>query len=81
MKLFEINDNPLSEILNEVAVVSSWIEDLSYDDETGSVWMTTLSGGQYEIPEVPYEVFEEWINADSKGKHWWESIKGFYTEP
>ena len=32
MKLFELKDNPLMEILNEEGVISSWIEDLSYDE-------------------------------------------------
>jgi len=79
MKLFELKDTPLTELLNEEAVISSWIADISYDEDAQSVWMTTLGGGQYEIPNVPYEEFEEWLAADSKGKHWWSDIKGIYT--
>lgn len=79
MKLFELKNNPLHEILNEEGVISSWIEDLSYDEDTGSVWMTTLSGGQYEIPGMDYEDYQAWLEADSKGKHWWSDIKGIFT--
>jgi len=89
MRLFEIKSNNKTIIenleqldkiiLNEVAVSSSWIADLTYDEEAGSVIMTTLGGGEYEIPGVPYEEYEEWISAPSKGKHWWSAIKGIFT--
>ena len=84
MRLFEIKTiRPISELdafyLTEEAVNSSWILDLSYDEDTGSVIMTTLSGSEYEIPDVPYEEFEAWVSAPSKGKHWWESVRGIYT--
>jgi hypothetical protein len=84
MRLFEIKTiRPISELdafyLTEEAVNSSWIADLSYDEDTGSVIMTTLSGSEYEIPDVPYEEFEAWVSAPSKGKHWWESVRGIYT--
>ena len=89
MRLLEINSNNKTVlenlqqldkiILSEEAVSSSWIADLTYNEETGSVIMTTLGGGEYEIPNVPYEEYEEWINAPSKGKHWWSAIKGIFT--
>lgn len=79
MKLFELNNKPLGELLLEEAVISSWIDDLTYDEDTGSVWMTTINGSSYEIPDVPIEEFEDWITSDSKGKHWWSSIKGIFT--
>jgi hypothetical protein len=41
--------------------------------------MTTLSGGEYEIPDVPREEFEEWVSAPSKGKFWWSDIRGVFT--
>lgn len=84
MRLFEIKTvRPISELdafyLTEEAVNSSWIADLSYDEDTGSVIMTTLGGGEYEIPDVPYEEFEAWVSAPSKGKHWWSDIRGIFT--
>jgi hypothetical protein len=84
MRLFEIKTiRPISELdafyLTEEAVNSSWIEDLTYDEETSSVIMTTLTGASYEIPDVPYEEFEAWVSAPSKGKHWWSDVKGIYT--
>jgi len=84
MRLFEIRTiYPISQLdsfyLTEEAVNSSWIEDLTYDEEAGSVIMTTIGGRSYEIPDVPYEEYEAWISAPSKGKWWWSDIKGIYT--
>jgi hypothetical protein len=84
MRLFEIKTiKHISELdafyLTEEAVNSSWIADLTYNEQNGSVIMTTLNGSEYEIPDVPYEEYEAWVSAPSKGKHWWESVKGIYT--
>jgi len=79
MKLFELKDNPLTELLNEEAVISSWIADLSYDEDTNSAWMTTSTGSSYEIPGMDYEDYKAWLDSDSKGKWWWSDIKGIFT--
>jgi|APSaa5957512493_1039668.scaffolds.fasta_scaffold19624_2 hypothetical protein len=79
MKLFEIYRNPLQELLSEEAVISSWISDLDYDDDTEGVWMRTLGGGEYLIPNVPREEFEAWLEADSKGRYWHSDIRDIYT--
>ena len=84
MRLTEIKSyKHISELnafyLTEEAVNSSWIADLTYIKDTGSVIMTTLGGGEYEIPDVPYEEFEQWLSAPSKGKHWWSDIRGIFT--
>jgi len=88
MRLFEIKNDTrtilkslkdLDRFIMEQPVSSSWITDLTYDEDAGSVIMTTMSGLSYEIPDVPYEEYEDWINAPSKGKHWWSAIKGIFT--
>jgi len=86
MLLFELIDPKVKHIsqidpyyLTEEAVSSSWIADLSYDEDVGSVIMTTQTGAAYEIPEVPYEIFQAWLSAVSKGKFWWSDIKGIFT--
>lgn len=70
MRLFEIQR------LDEESVFSSWIDELDYDD--GNVIMTLLSGRAYQIRDVPYDVFEEWLQASSKGKFFHSDIKGLY---
>jgi hypothetical protein len=81
MKLNEIRSNKIntdSMPLNEVAVNSSWIEDLEYDGDFGDVIMTLNSGRTYQISGVPEGMFEEWVMADSKGKFWHSDIVGHY---
>jgi hypothetical protein len=62
--------------LNEVAVISSWIEDLEFED--GDVIMSLNSGRQYMVHDVPDYVYEEWVQESSKGKFWWSDIRGLY---
>jgi hypothetical protein len=82
MKLLELTRKTLTynEFLLEKPVISSWIADLEYDDDLEAVIMTTLGGGEYTITDVPYEEFEYWVEAESKGKHWWSDIKGIFTD-
>jgi len=69
MRLVEIQ-------LDEVEVMSSWIDELEYDE--GDVIMTLLSGRQYRIQDVPEGMFRQWIDAPSKGKFWHSDIRDFY---
>lgn len=66
----------MREILTEEFVISSWIEDLTYDDP--NVIMTLGSGRAYIIDDVDFDLYEDWINALSKGKFWHEYIRGEY---
>ena len=45
MRLLELNYKTGIALLEEF-VQSSWIEDLTYDEDMGSVIMTTLGGGE-----------------------------------
>lgn len=66
----------LNQILTEVAVMSSWIEDLEYEDD--EIIMTLNSGRMYSIAGVPEGMYREWLEADSKGKYWHSDIRDFY---
>ena len=72
MRLFEIEMN-----LDEEQVFSSWIDEISYDGN-GRVLLLLLSGRQYIVHDVPEEVFEEWLEAPSKGKFWHSDIRDYY---
>ena len=63
-------------ILNEESVLSSWIEDLTWDDP--NVTMTLNNGRDYMIHNVPYGVFEEWLASSSKGRFWHGYVRGDY---
>lgn len=62
--------------LYEHRVKSSWIMDLSYEDN--GVVMTLLNDRSYFINNVPTLVFKQWIKAPSKGKYWHRRIRGNY---
>lgn len=68
MKLFEILCPSDPDILNEVAVTSSWIDDLEMEDS--DVIMTLLTGRQYRIHNFPDSLYDMWTEADSPGRFW-----------
>lgn len=67
-----------NEIMNEEAVLSSWIDELVYDEDEGICTMILLNGREYDIP-IPEEVYQEWLYASSKGSFWHTDIKDIYT--
>ena len=64
------------EILNEQRVLSSWINDLNYDD--GKIIMTLNNGRKYMIKDTPEELYNKWIISPSKGKFWHANIARKY---
>lgn len=77
MKLFDILDStyaPVNEaILDEIAVLSSWITNMSVRDN--NIIITLRSGRQYRVYGAG-RLFKEWNRAPSKGKFWHARIKG-----
>ena len=68
-------------VIKEEPVASSWIMDLTYlefEDGTHGVQMTTKGGRSYFIDGVSQDDYQRWMNAMSKGKHYWSDIKYFY---
>lgn len=78
MRLLEIFTLDEQNIINEVAVDSSWIEDIELHHTGKDVIMTLLSGRTYLIPRVPVKLYDLWIEADSPGKFWHNYIAGKY---
>jgi len=71
--------------LNEVGVDSSWIIDLTHDSEdmdltynSGNVDML-VAGYAYVIHTVPENVFNQWLNAESKGSFFKHFIEHKYV--
>jgi hypothetical protein len=70
-----------SEIIREEPVASSWITDLDYfvfDNGSTAVRMKTKGGGEYYIDGASQTDYDRWMQAISKGKHWWSDIKYSY---
>lgn len=67
-----------TEILNEKAVVSSWISDLTYNRPNKVLTMRLSTGRTYYIPGVTRRTFDNWARSGSKGRFFHNFIKGRY---
>lgn len=58
---------------------SHWIAALEYKEETGDIIMRTKSGRQYEVNDVPRDVYDAWAASGSAGTFFHQNIKDNYT--
>ena len=58
---------------------NSWIEHVSYNQETKALTVNTQRGDSYELQNVPKEMFYEFANSDSKGRFFNTHLKGKYS--
>lgn len=61
-----------------IFVDSSNIESIGYDDDTQELHVQFLSRGCYIYSDVPREIFDDLMNAPSKGSFLNREIKGIY---
>lgn len=61
---------------NEESVLSSWIEDLSFEGD--GVRMELNSGRAYFIKGMDEDMWKAWLFASSKGRFWHGYVKGNY---
>lgn len=59
-------------------VLSTNIDMIGYDEDNSQLHVRFNSGAEYVYNEVPPAVFQEFLDADSKGKFLNERIKGRY---
>lgn len=59
-------------------VDSSNIEAIGYEDASQELHVLFLSGGHYVYSNVPPEIFDEFMNAASKGSFLNREIKNIY---
>lgn len=67
-----------SEIINEKAVQSSWITNLTYNRPDRILTMRLSNGRAYLIRNISRSIFEQWAKAPSKGRYWHTKIKITY---
>ena len=65
----------LSDILKEVAVVSTWITNLTYTRNTKTLTMTLNNGRAFAIDGVSRQTFDRWKADKSKGQYFHQHIK------
>lgn len=60
-------------------VSSSNIESIGFDADTNTLAVEFIKGGTYEYSGVPEHLYDELMNADSKGGFLAKNIKGSYN--
>lgn len=60
---------------------STMITEIEYDAEKQLLWLAFGKGGKYEYKDVPKDVYEGLLGAESIGKYFLANVKGhFETE-
>jgi hypothetical protein len=62
-----------------VYVDSSNIEAVCYLEDSRELQVRFINGSTYSYSDVPQEIYEELINAPSKGSYLNRMIKGIYS--
>jgi hypothetical protein len=63
---------------HQVAVTSSAISSIGYDEDTKVLEVTFRSGSSYTFGGVPKSVFDDFVGAGSKGAYFNANIKDNY---
>lgn len=79
-ELFEHKQNNDYQMLLETLVLSSWIWDITWDEDNQTIRMTTKNkknGAKktYVLHGLTEEIANRWIKSNSKGKFWHRLIK------
>jgi len=64
--------------MNRVPVDSSNIASVGYNDNTNTLEIEFNSGHLYQYFDVPKNIYDELLIADSVGKYFHNHIKGIY---
>lgn len=66
----------LRDLLAEAPVQSSWIRDIHYGRKQRLIHLTTSSGRVYTIVGVSEDLYNNWMNSESKGKFFHQYLRG-----
>ena len=64
--------------MNRLKVESSNLASVGYDESTQTLEIEFNQGAVYQYSEVDKEVYDELMEADSKGKYFNSEIKGAF---
>lgn len=62
--------------MDRIQVVSSDIASIGYDEDAQTLLVEFIKTGDYVYHGVPREIFDAFLEADSKGKFLAQNIKG-----
>lgn len=69
----------IKEIITEDPVASSWISDLTLQNNGRDVTMALNNGRRYRVRNLGPQVYNQWLAAPSKGRFWHDQIKNRYV--
>jgi len=58
---------------------SSNIKAVGYDEDTLTLYVEFVNGGRYTYEGVPLELFDAFKEAESKGRFFFQNIKGKFN--
>lgn len=61
--------------MNYIKVTSSNIDQIGYDKDTSTLGVIFLNGSEYQYPDVPEDLYNDFMAASSHGKFFHENIK------
>lgn len=64
--------------MNWIDVNSSNLSKVRYEDRTGTLEIEFQGGRIYQYFDVPKQIYESLLTAESKGKFFQQQIKGHY---
>ena len=65
--------------MKRIAVESSNLASIGYDEETKTLEIQFHSGGVYQYDDVEKEIYEELMSAESHGRYFMSMIRGAYS--
>lgn len=69
----------LRQIITEAPVLSSWISDITLMNNGRDVVMALGDGKRYRINNLGSAVYQQWMQASSKGSFWHDRVKQNYV--
>jgi len=67
------------EIICEEPVQSTWISDLTLQNNGTDVTMALNTGRRYRVAGIGPTLYNQWVAAASKGRFWHDQIRGVYA--
>jgi hypothetical protein len=64
--------------MERVSLESTSLKSVAYDEETLTLEVEFVEGGIYQYSGVPLELYEELINAESKGRFYVGNIRNAF---
>jgi hypothetical protein len=69
----------IDEIVTEDPVQSTWISDLTLQQNQQDITVALGNGRRYKVRGAGKDIYRAWVQAASKGKFWHEQIRNRFV--